>query len=149
MLGNRKQCYPGRPPAHNIHPKFCENGLSSHREHHKHRQCGNIISLWFPFNEGKWAKSGIAQSVYLLGCGLDDRGVVVHFLTRARGFSLQRPDRVWGPSSLQASSSGVKWSGCDANDSPFPRAELKDEWICAASPRYALLRAQGQLCLVG
>jgi hypothetical protein len=39
--------------------------------------------------------AGIAQSVYQLGYGLDDRGIGVRFPARGRNSPPRRPDRLW------------------------------------------------------
>ena len=58
----------------------------------QHRN-GGITSWYAPALE-------INVSLYWLGCGCDDRGIVVRFPGMANDFLLSRhPDRLWGPRS--------------------------------------------------
>jgi hypothetical protein len=69
------------------------------------------IYIWHPLSH---RGARIAQLVQWLGYRLDDRGIMVQFLLRGERFffSLQRPNQLWGPSSLLSKGYGsfLRWS---------------------------------------
>ena len=64
-------------------------------------------------------------------------------------FSLpwNRPDRLWSPHTLQLNGyrcylQGVRRPGREANRSPLPSAEVKNEWSCTSAPPICLHGAE-------
>jgi hypothetical protein len=90
-----------------------------------------LIHLYF---NNDW-QAGIAQSVCLCWVGY---GWTVRNSNPGRGkrffFSTNRPDRLWGPLSLQfneyrGSFPGIKQPGCDVDHSPPSGAQIKNEAV--------------------
>jgi hypothetical protein len=91
--------------------------------------------------------ASIAQSVEVLGYGLDDRGLP---LGRGREFfsSPPRQDRLWGPPSpLYSGYPGGKRPGREADHVPPSSAEVKNAWSYTSIPSLAwdFCYTQGQL----
>jgi hypothetical protein len=91
-------------------------------------------------------EAGIAQSVYWLCYGLDDRGVGVRVQVGSRIFSFPHcPDRFWGSPSLLSNayrgalSPRAKRPGSEGDHSPQTSAEVNKILIYTCTPPYAFM----------
>lgn len=65
-----------------------------------------------------------------LGCGLDNKGIMVRFLAGATNLSLfsKRPERLWGPHSPLFSGHQNNRPEREIGHSPICSAEVRNEW---------------------
>ena len=98
-------------------------------------QHSNFPSTWYVFSS---LQHSSRQSLLCkwLGQGMEDRGIWVRCLARARHFqSSRRPDqRCHPPSLLDALSPAKKWPRREADHSP-PNTGTKNMWSCTSTPR--------------